>query len=182
MTNANKYSEQDLKDLYQIATEQGWDALERGERITLGKYCRTNGLPRPTVPTVAPEPQPQAPAKPAPANRHHKQQSQNKKTTKPTATAVQPALADNTEIEWVDAWPETNLIIKWGQIAQQLRSHPERIAIIARNVPRRKAEDLVSSINTGKSKAWRPRGDYEAHKGIGDSPDVFHVYACYHED
>lgn len=180
MTNANKYSEQELKELYQIAVEQGWDALERGERITLGKYCRTNGLPRPTVPTVAPKPQPQAPAKPAPVKPAPQTTVSEQKTTKPTA--AQTALADNTEIEWVDAWPETNLIIKWGQIAQQLRSHPERIAIIARNVPRRKAEDLVSSINTGKSKAWRPRGDYEAHKGIGDSPDVFHVYACYHED
>lgn len=178
MTKPNKYSEQDLKDLYQIAVEQGWDALERGERITLGKYCRTNGLPRPTVPTVAPEPQPPIPAKPAKPAPQTTVPEQ--KTTAPTAT--QTPLTDNTEIEWVDAWPETNLIIKWGQIAQQLRSHPERIAIIARNVPRRQAGDLVSSINTGKSKAWRPRGDYEAHKGVGDSPDVFHVYACYHED
>lgn len=178
MTKPNKYSEQELKELYQIAVEQGWDALERGERISLGRYCREHGLPRPTVPTVAPKPQPQAPT-PAPAKT-------TPQATAPAPTIItstaRPALADTTNIEWVDAWPETNLIFKWGQIAQQLRSHPERIAIIARNVPRRQAGDLVSSINTGKSKAWRPRGDYEAHKGVGDSPDVFHVYACYHED
>ena len=35
-----KYTTEEVKQLYSIAVDQGWDALESNEKIAVGRYCR----------------------------------------------------------------------------------------------------------------------------------------------
>lgn len=42
-----KYTTEEVKQLYSIAVDQGWDALESNEKIAVGRYCRKHGINRP---------------------------------------------------------------------------------------------------------------------------------------
>ena len=39
-----KYTTEEVKQLYSIAVDQGWDALESNEKIAVGRYCRKHGI------------------------------------------------------------------------------------------------------------------------------------------
>lgn len=80
-----KYTTEEVKQLYNIAIDQGWDALESNEKIAVGRYCRAHGINRPGLePQTAPSPLPeQAPETPAP------QTAEETKTTQ-TETSAEP--------------------------------------------------------------------------------------------
>ena len=55
-----KYTTEEVKQLYNIAIDQGWDALESNEKIAVGRYCRKHGINRPGLePQTAPSPLPE---------------------------------------------------------------------------------------------------------------------------
>ena len=73
-----KYTTEEVKQLYNIAIDQGWDALESNEKIAVGRYCRKHGINRPGLePQTAPSPLPeQAPETPAPQPAEETQSTQ----------------------------------------------------------------------------------------------------------
>ena len=54
-----KYDDEELRNLWDLAMEQGWDQLEPGERIAVSRWCRRTGhdIPR-DVPSAATGPGP----------------------------------------------------------------------------------------------------------------------------
>ena len=49
-----KFSEDDLENLYRLAVEDGWEALEQGERVAVARWCKKTGKPNPRDMQVAP--------------------------------------------------------------------------------------------------------------------------------
>ena len=67
-----KYTTEEVKQLYSIAVDQGWDALESNEKIAVGRYCRKHGINRPGLePQTAPSPLPEQ-ARNTPNRRRHR--------------------------------------------------------------------------------------------------------------
>ena len=78
-----KYTTEEVKQLYSIAVDQGWDALESNEKIAVGRYCRKHGINRPGLePQTAPSPLPeQATETPAPQPAEETQSTQTQTET-----------------------------------------------------------------------------------------------------
>lgn len=78
-----KYTTEEVKQLYSIAVDQGWDALESNEKIAVGRYCRAHGINRPGLePQTAPSPLPeQATETPAPQPAEETQSTQTQTET-----------------------------------------------------------------------------------------------------
>ena len=49
-----KFSEEELKQLYDLAVKDGWHVLEQGERVVVSRWCKRNDKPNPRDVQVVP--------------------------------------------------------------------------------------------------------------------------------
>ena len=176
-----KYTTEEVKQLYNIAIDQGWDALESNEKIAVGRYCRAHGINRPglepqTAPSLLPE---QAPETPAP------QTAEETKTTQ-TETSAEPITGEQyfkhlglgsaqsveTEISKLET-PQTGDVTASDTDLELLRSvrfierwpddivtTPARTASVAEGKSRRRALELRRRLRNAKFKGFEPQGAY----------------------
>ena len=182
-----KYTTEEVKQLYSIAVDQGWDALESNEKIAVGRYCRKHGINRPGLePQTAPSPLPeQATETPAPQPAEETQSTQTQ-----TETGAEPitgdATASDTDLEllrsvrFIERWPDdivttpARTASKWKRIAQALRRFPDRPAIVAEGKSRRRALELRRHLRNAKFVGFQPKGSYR----VEIAPDRRHK-DCY---
>lgn len=182
-----KYTTEEVKQLYSIAVDQGWDALESNEKIAVGRYCRKHGINRPGLePQTAPSPLPeQATETPAPQPAEETQSTQTQ-----TETGAEPitgdATASDTDLEllrsvrFIERWPDdivttpARTASKWKRIAQALRRFPDRPAIVAEGKSRRRALELRRRLRNAKFVGFQPKGSYR----VEIAPDRRHK-DCY---
>lgn len=163
-----KYTTEEVKQLYSIAVDQGWDALESNEKIAVGRYCRKHGINRPGLePQTAPSPLPeQAPETLAPQTGD--------------ATASDTDLELLRSVRFIERWPDdivttpARTASKWKRIAQALRRFPDRPAIVAEGKSRRRALELRRRLRNAKFVGFQPKGSYR----VEIAPDRRHK-DCY---
>lgn len=172
-----KYTTEEVKQLYNIAIDQVWDALESNEKIAVGRYCRAHGINRPglepqTAPSLLPE---QAPETPAP------QTAEETKTTQ-TETSAEPITGEQyfkhlglgsaqsveTEISKLET-PQTGDVTASDTDLELLRSvrfierWPDDIVTTpARTASKwkRTAQALRRRLRNAKFKGFEPQGAY----------------------
>lgn len=188
-----KYTTEEVKQLYSIAVDQGWDALESNEKIAVGRYCRKHGINRPglepqTAPSPLPEQATETPA-PQPAEETQSTQTQTETGAEPITgeqyfkhLGLGPAESVETEISKLET-PQTGDDIvttpartasKWKRIAQALRRFPDRPAIVAEGKSRRRALELRRRLRNAKFVGFQPKGSYR----VEIAPDRRHK-DCY---
>lgn len=158
---ASKYTESELQDLYTLACREGWDQLEPGERLALGRWCKRNGIARPGVEPSEPAAKPAKPAKPA----------------------VEASEAPVPEgVEFMDDWPDGILpvqpVTNYQLIADALRAHPGRPARIRRGLTRKQAVETRIDIRRARTKAFQPKGAFRAEVAP-DGGGRYGVYVAY---
>lgn len=172
-----KYTTEEVKQLYNIAIDQGWDALESNEKIAVGRYCRAHGINRPglepqTAPSLLPE---QAPETPAP------QTAEETKTTQ-TETSAEPITGEQyfkhlglgsaqsveTEISKLET-PQTGDVTASDTDLELLRSvrfierwPDDIVTTLARTASKwkRTAQALRRRLRNAKFKGFEPQGAY----------------------
>lgn len=164
MTTSGKYSESDLRQLYEIAREQGWDALDQSERISLGRYCTRMGLKRPGQDRSA--------------------------ASKPEAPIV-PVKDERTEddlqllgrVKLLDAFPDDSITgvrtTRYGAAAEALKRFGKP-GVVAVGLSRKRAIELRRVIRLGKTVAWQPAGSFRAEAAPDHEHEgLFRVIAQY---
>lgn len=101
--------------------------------------------------------------------------------TAPDATTdTLQALADESNIQWLDEWPDDATVAhrqvgRWQRIAAALR-RTGRPAVICDDLDRKRSVDLARSISNGQTGTWQPKGAYRAGVRDGDHPQVIAQY------
>lgn len=163
-----KYTTEEVKQLYSIAVDQGWDALESNEKIAVGRYCRKHGINRPGLePQTAPSPLPeQATETPAPQPAVETEISKLETPQTGDATASDTDLELLRSVRFIERWPDdivttpARTASKWKRIAQALRRFPDRPAIVAEGKSRRRALELRRRLRNAKFVGFQPKGSY----------------------
>ena len=177
-----KYTTEEVKQLYSIAVDQGWDALESNEKIAVGRYCRKHGINRPGLePQTAPSPLPeQATETPAPQPAVETEISKLETPQTGDATASDTDLELLRSVRFIERWPDdivttpARTASKWKRIAQALRRIPDRPAIVAEGKSRRRALELRRRLRNAKFVGFQPKGSYR----VEIAPDRRHK-DCY---
>lgn len=177
-----KYTTEEVKQLYSIAVDQGWDALESNEKIAVGRYCRKHGINRPGLePQTAPSPLPeQATETPAPQPAVETEISKLETPQTGDATASDTDLELLRSVRFIERWPDdivttpARTASKWKRIAQALRRFPDRPAIVAEGKSRRRALELRRRLRNAKFVGFQPKGSYR----VEIAPDRRHK-DCY---
>ena len=177
-----KYTTEEVKQLYSIAVDQGWDALESNEKIAVGRYCRKHGINRPGLePQTAPSPLPeQATETPAPQPAVETEISKLETPQTGDATASDTDLELLRSVRFIERWPDdivttpAQTASKWKRIAQALRRFPDRPAIVAEGKSRRRALELRRRLRNAKFVGFQPKGSYR----VEIAPDRRHK-DCY---
>lgn len=163
-----KYTTEEVKQLYSIAVDQGWDALESNEKIAVGRYCRKHGINRPGLePQTAPSPLPeQATETPAPQPAVETEISKLETPQTGDVTASDTDLELLRSVRFIERWPDdivttpARTASKWKRIAQALRRFPDRPAIVAEGKSRRRALELRRRLRNAKFVGFQPKGSY----------------------
>lgn len=177
-----KYTTKEVKQLYSIAVDQGWDALESNEKIAVGRYCRKHGINRPGLePQTAPSPLPeQATETPAPQPAVETEISKLETPQTGDVTASDTDLELLRSVRFIERWPDdivttpARTASKWKRIAQALRRFPDRPAIVAEGKSRRRALELRRRLRNAKFVGFQPKGSYR----VEIAPDRRHK-DCY---
>lgn len=177
-----KYTTEEVKQLYSIAVDQGWDALESNEKIAVGRYCRKHGINRPGLePQTAPSPLPeQATETPAPQPAEETEISKLETPQTGDVTASDTDLELLRSVRFIERWPDdivttpARTASKWKRIAQALRRFPDRPAIVAEGKRRRRALELRRCLRNAKFVGFQPKGSYR----VEIAPDRRHK-DCY---
>lgn len=177
-----KYTTEEVKQLYSIAVDQGWDALESNEKIAVGRYCRKHGINRPGLePQTAPSPLPeQATETPAPQPAVETEISKLETPQTGDVTASDTDLELLRSVRFIGRWPDdivttpARTASKWKRIAQALRRFPDRPAIVAEGKSRRRALELRRRLRNAKFVGFQPKGSYR----VEIAPDRRHK-DCY---
>ena len=177
-----KYTTEEVKQLYSIAVDQGWDALESNEKIAVGRYCRKHGINRPGLePQTAPSPLPeQATETPAPQPAEETEISKLETPQTGDVTASDTDLELLRSVRFIERWPDdivttpARTASKWKRIAQALRRFPDRPAIVAEGKSRRRALELRRRLRNAKFVGFQPKGSYR----VEIAPDRRHK-DCY---
>ena len=177
-----KYTTEEVKQLYSIAVDQGWDALESNEKIAVGRYCRKPGINRPGLdPQTAPSPLPeQATETPAPQPAVETEISKLETPQTGDVTASDTDLELLRSVRFIERWPDdivttpARTASKWKRIAQALRRFPDRPAIVAEGKSRRRALELRRRLRNAKFVGFQPKGSYR----VEIAPDRRHK-DCY---
>lgn len=177
-----KYTTEEVKQLYSIAVDQGWDALESNEKIAVGRYCRKHGINRPGLePQTAPSPLPeQATETPAPQPAVETEISKLETPQTGDVTASDTDLELLRSVRFIERWPDdivttpARTASKWKRIAQALRRFPDRPAIVAEGKSRRCALELRRRLRNAKFVGFQPKGSYR----VEIAPDRRHK-DCY---
>lgn len=177
-----KYTTEEVKQLYNIAIDQGWDALESNEKIAVGRYCRAHGINRPGLePQTAPSPLPeQATETPAPQPAVETEISKLETPQTGDVTASDTDLELLRSVRFIERWPDdivttpARTASKWKRIAQALRRFPDRPAIVAEGKSRRRALELRRRLRNAKFVGFQPKGSYR----VEIAPDRRHK-DCY---
>lgn len=177
-----KYTTEEVKQLYSIAVDQGWDALESNEKIAVGRYCRKHGINRPGLePQTAPSPLPeQATETPAPQPAVETEISKLETPQTGDVTASDTDLELLRSVRFIERWPDdivttpARTASKWKRIAQALRRFPDRPAIVAEGKSRRRALELRRRLRNAKFVGFQPKGSYR----VEIAPDRRHK-DCY---
>lgn len=177
-----KYTTEEVKQLYSIAVDQGWDALESNEKIAVGRYCRKHGINRPGLePQTAPSPLPeQATETPAPQPAVETEISKLETPQTGDVTASDTDLELLRSVRFIERWPDdivttpARTASKWKRIAQALRRFPDRPAIVAEGKSRRRALELRRCLRNAKFVGFQPKGSYR----VEIAPDRRHK-DCY---
>lgn len=177
-----KYTTEEIKQLYSIAVDQGWDALESNEKIAVGRYCRKHGINRPALePQTAPSPLPeQATETPAPQPAVETEISKLETPQTGDVTASDTDLELLRSVRFIERWPDdivttpARTASKWKRIAQALRRFPDRPAIVAEGKSRRRALELRRRLRNAKFVGFQPKGSYR----VEIAPDRRHK-DCY---
>lgn len=177
--SVTKFSVEETEQLYEVALEQGWDALDQSERIAVGRWCRKTGRKRPDIAPSAPS-EPSRPVTEAEA------------PAAGAAKAVGAVRADDDEdlrllrcVDFVERFPDDIVVDKthdWSDISAALRRFPKP-ARVASDMSRRRASELRRVIRKGRTASWRPSGSFRAEI----APDHEHegrwaVYAQHLDD
>lgn len=176
---AVKYSESELKELYDIALREGWDQLEPSERIAVGRYCRKQGLDRPGLaPSVAKQPPVEAESvkpvepKPEPILAGFETmplvdgRGRKRKAAEPVKTGDDADLELLRSVRWLEDWPAdiTTKPLrpagKWEKPAKAVRMGAGRVAVISEDMGRKPALNLRQRIIHGNITAFKPKGAY----------------------
>ena len=80
-----------------------------------------------------------------------------------------------TELEWEDPEPKQHKGSKWDPVARMLKAHPGKWACLGRGMP----TSVVTDINKGTLKCWRPVGAFEATTRNHSERWIADVYARY---
>lgn len=152
----NKFSETDLEQLYGIACEQGWDALEQSERIAVGRWCTRTGRERPGVaPTRAPEP-----SKPVEGGESYFEALGLGKDER-----TEDDLRLLRQVRLLDEFPKDILtgrrVTKYEDAAEALKRFGKP-GVVASGLSRNHAVELRRTIRCAKTSTWRPAGAYRA--------------------
>lgn len=177
-----KYTTEEVKQLYSIAVDQGWDALESNEKIAVVRYCRKHGINRPGLePQTAPSPLPeQATETPAPQPAVETEISKLETPQTGDVTASDTDLELLRSVRFIERWPDdivttpARTASKWKRIAQALRRFPDRPAIVAEGKSRRRALELRRRLRNAKFVGFQPKGSYR----VEIAPDRRHK-DCY---
>lgn len=177
-----KYTTEEVKQLYSIAVDQGWDALESNEKIAVDRYCRKHGINRPGLePQTAPSPLPeQATETPAPQPAVETEISKLETPQTGDVTASDTDLELLRSVRFIERWPDdivttpARTASKWKRIAQALRRFPDRPAIVAEGKSRRRALELRRRLRNAKFVGFQPKGSYR----VEIAPDRRHK-DCY---
>ena len=165
MTTNGKYSESDLRQLYEIAREQGWDSLDQSERISLGRYCTRMGLKRPGLDSAPAVSKPEAPIVPVKDER------------------TEDDLQLLGRVKLLDAFPDDIItgvrITRYGAAAEALKRFGKP-GVVASGLSRKRAIELRRVIRLGKTVAWQPAGSFRAEAAPDhDHEGLFRVIAQY---
>lgn len=177
-----KYTTEEVKQLYSIAVDQGWDALESNEKIAVGRGGRKHGINRPGLePQTAPSPLPeQATETPAPQPAVETEISKLETPQTGDVTASDTDLELLRSVRFIERWPDdivttpARTASKWKRIAQALRRFPDRPAIVAEGKSRRRALELRRRLRNAKFVGFQPKGSYR----VEIAPDRRHK-DCY---
>lgn len=188
-----KYTTEEVKQLYSIAVDQGWDALESNEKIAVGRYCRKHGINRPglepqTAPSPLPEQATETPA-PQPAEETQSTQTQTETGAEPITgeqyfkhLGLGPAESVETEISKLET-PQTGDATASDTDLELLRSvrfierWPDDIVTTpARTASKWKriAQALRRRLRNAKFVGFQPKGSYR----VEIAPDRRHK-DCY---
>lgn len=178
----NLYSPRELAYLYQRAEEQGIGSLEPDDREAVRDYARQHGLPSPRKRNNKPIMDTDLAVKPAPvpeAKHVAEGQTAGAEPTPATATPTVSAAAGVSDSEMGDSELKSMCqSIIWDNIPEPLaRRHPQfranlqatalrkfgKPGIISSNIRLSSAHSASYRINTGRYKAWQPRGAYSAY-------------------
>lgn len=168
-----KYDEKTLQELYGLAKEQGWDQLTQGEKLAVGRWCRTNGMPRPGI----------EPKKPSAGSGPAAQTTGERVEASPAGKADRD-LALIKQVRFVRDWPDDidpgRPVTQWDGPAAALRMNPRGVALIRGNLPRRRAVEIRRKVRDGSIPAFTPKGSYRCEIAPDhDHPGRWNVYASW---
>lgn len=203
-----KYDDEELRNLWDLAMEQGWDQLEPGERIAVSRWCRRTGhdIPR-DVPSESTGPVPVGGDRAAGDGSAGQRRDVDAGVVPSEPVEEVPVGMDRhrggvvdedlreverlRSIRFVDRFPDdivTHRTVRWKGVADTLRHFPQKPAIIATGMPKGSAMDLRGRVRRGATGSWAPCGSFRceiaptrAKDSVGDSGGerLYDVYAQY---
>lgn len=167
----SKFSDEELVQLYQIACEQGWDALEQSERIALGRWCTKTGRKRPGQ-------APSKPVKPVEGGDEYFEAiglSKDARTAEDLRLLKSVRLLDDFPEDVINGCPGSD----YADVVKALRRFGKP-CVVRGGMTRKRAMELRHTIRSGRTSTWRPEGAYRAEVAPDhDSDGGYRVIAQY---